>query len=294
MKHVHASLSQGRRYLRPAAWAVGGVAAAAAAGLQMMRKSDEGQAEDAWRDLAVRADPAPERFSLDMLEGLPEPAQRYLRFAIEPGTPLRTAAVIEMTGRFGLGDNSKHSFHPMRARQILAAPRGFVWVPRIGSGVMRMSGSDALVDERAWTRFWLLGAVPLVRAADTPDLARSAVGRMVGEALWTPAALLPASGVRWETAEANIARAVFTIRGEEHRVDIRIAPDGRPLEVVLSRWSNVNPAKTFRWQPFGATIEAVGSFGGFTVPIRLSGGNLFGTPDYFPFYQAEVAGIRFL
>lgn len=293
MKHEQASGRSGPRWTRLAGLIVGSAAVAAGAGSQLLRGSDERQAEDARRELTARTGSQPKRFSLDMLDGLPEPAQRYLRFAIRPGTPLRTTALIEMIGRFGLGDSSKHSYYPMRARQILVPPLGFVWVPKIGSGLMRMSGSDALVDERAWTRFWLLGAVPLVRAADTPDLTRSAVGRMVGEALWTPAALLPGNGMRWEAADTNVARAMFMIRGEEHRVDIRVAPDGRPLEVVVRRWSNVNPEKAFRWQPSGATIEAVGTFGGFTVPTRLSGGNHFGTPDYFPFYQAEVTKVAY-
>ena len=91
-----------------------------------------------------------------MIAGLPEPARRYFRFAIAPGTPLRTVAVIEMTGRFGLGDKADHRFQPMRARQILAPSYSSVWIPRIGSGLMRMSGSDVLVDGAAWTRFWLL------------------------------------------------------------------------------------------------------------------------------------------
>jgi len=229
-----------------------------------------------------------------MVAGLPEPAQRYLRHAITPGTPLRTVAVIEMAGRFGLGDKNDHRFWPMRARQILAPPFGFVWIPHIGSGLMRMSGSDGLVGHEAWTRFWLLGTVPLVRAAGTPDLARSAVGRTIGEALWVPASLMPANGISWEPVGTDSARAVFEVRGERHAIELTVNDHGRPLSIVLQRWSSANPEGIFRWQPFGATIEAVGTFSGYTVPTRLSGGNHFGTADYFPFFQAEVLSIEHL
>jgi hypothetical protein len=181
----------------------------------------------------------------------------------------------------------------MRARQILAPPRGFVWIPAIGSGLTRMSGSDALVDDKAWTRFWLLGTVPLVRASGTADLARSAVGRAIAEVLWVPAALLPGSGVAWEPVDADRARAVFTALGEHHAIELTVAPDGRPLSVRLDRWSDANPERVFRWQPFGATVEAVGSFGGYTVPTSVKGGNNFGTEDYFAFFQAEVIALDY-
>jgi hypothetical protein len=282
-----------RRRSGRAALAVAGLAAIGLVGARLLRAADAREAEAAWATLAGRAEPRPACFDPAMIADLPEPARRYFRFAIAPGTPLRAVAIVEMGGRFGLGDKADHRFYPMRARQILAPPQGFVWIPRIGSGLMRMSGSDALVGETAWTRFWLLGSVPLVRASGTADLARSAVGRAVGEALWAPAALLPANGVAWEPVDADRARAVLTVRGERHAVELAVAPDGRPLSVALDRWSDANPERVFRWQPFGATIEAVGSFGGYTVPTRIRGGNHFGTGDYFPFFQAEVTAVDY-
>ncbi len=293
---MHASRSRAtasRSRLGTAALVAAGLMAAGLVGTQLLRAADACGAEAAWTALASRAEPRPARFDPAMVAGLPEPARRYFRFAIAPGTPLRTVAFIEMGGRFGLGDKTDHRFYPMHARQVLAPPHGFVWIPRIGSGLMRMSGSDALVDDTAWTRFWLLGTVPLVRASGATDLARSAIGRAIGEALWAPAALLPANGVAWEAVDADRARAIFAVRGERHAVELTVAPDGRPLSVALERWSNANPERVFRWQPFGATIEAVGSFSGFTVPTRISGGNHFGTGDYFPFFQAEVITVDY-
>ncbi len=282
-----------RRRAGRAVLVAAGLAAVGLVSTQLLRVADAREAGAAWATLAGLDEPRPARFDSGMIAGLPEPARRYFRFAIAPGTPLRAVAIVEMGGRFGLGDKADHRFHPMRARQVLAPPHGFVWIPRIGSGLMRVSGSDALVGETAWTRFWLLGTVPLVRASGTADLARSAVGRAIGEALWAPAALLPANGVTWEPVDVDSARAVFVVRGERHVVELTVAPDGRPLSVALDRWSDANPERVFRWQPFGATIEAVGRFGGYTVPTRISGGNHFGTEDYFPFFQAEVTAVGY-
>jgi hypothetical protein len=70
-------------------------------------------------------------------------------------------------------------------------PYGFIWILIIDSGLMRVPGSDALVDDRAWTRFWLLGIVQQVRPSGTTDIVRSAVGRAIDEALWVYASKTP-------------------------------------------------------------------------------------------------------
>jgi hypothetical protein len=73
---------------------------------------------------------------------------------------------------------------PMSAEQILAAPHGFVWKFNAGDGLMRVSGSDVASDSVSWSRFWLLGVVPVARAGGNPDHSRSAFGRYVAEAVF--------------------------------------------------------------------------------------------------------------
>jgi len=41
-------------------------------------------------------------------------------------------------------------------------------------------------------------------------------------------------------------------------------------------------------QPFAGTMLVERTFGGFTVPSKVSIGNHFGTPDFLPFFQAEI------
>lgn len=60
------------------------------------------------------------------------------------------------------------------------------------------------------------------------------------------------------------------------------------------RWSDANPEKRFRLQPFGGTADAEATFGGFTIPSRLNVGNHNGTDDYLPFFQAKVVSARHL
>jgi len=242
-----------------------------------------------WQRLAALQPSAPALFSTDLIADLPEPARRYFTFAIQPGTPLLPVAEIDMTGQFSLGTKDNPSYQPMEARQILAAPQGFVWAMRTRGG-MPVSGSDA----GSWTRFRIFWLIPVARLGGDPDHTRSAFGRYVAEAvIWSPAALLPGPAVTWEALDKDRARVTIRHDGLEQAVDVTVDADGRPVEVRFQRWSNANPDKVHRLQPFGALMSDFQDVQGYRLPFRIEAGNMFGTDDYFPFFLADVTGIRF-
>lgn len=246
-----------------------------------------------WRQLAAGQPATPPSFDESMVAELPGPARRYFCFSIQAGTPLATVAEIRMHGEFSLGDKDAPKYMPMTAKQILAAPRGFIWKVRAGRW-LPISGSDAAGDGTSWSRFWLAGIVPVARAGSEPDHARAAFGRYIAEAVfWTPAALLPCHGVQWEHVDDATARAIVSHRNLQQAVDVTIDASGRPVKVVFQRWSNANPEKTYRLQPFGGFLSDYRVFDGFRLPTRIEAGNFFGTDDYFPFFRATVSSIRF-
>ena len=249
------------------------------------RRSDRAE----WNRLAALQPIAPETFSPEMLAGLPEPARRYFAYMIEPGAPLMPVVEIDMEGAFSLGTKENPRYQPMEAHQILAAPEGFVWSMRTRGG-MPLSGSDS----GRWTRFRIFGLVPVGRLGGDPDHTRSAFGRYVAEAtIWAPAALLPAPGVVWSAVDADTARVTITHGNIEQAVDVTVDPHGRPVEVAFQRWSNANPDKVHRLQPFGAVMSDFREVSGYRLPFRVEAGNMFGTEEYFPFFLAEVSDIRF-
>ena len=254
----------------------------------------DGRAEqDAWRRLVSRQPAAPARFEVSMIAALPDPAQRYFRFAIAPGTSLHTVAEIVMTGEFSLGSKDTPRYMPMRAEQVLAAPHGFVWKARVGDRIW-FSGADGAADGGSWSCFWLLGIVPVARTGNNADHMRAAFGRYVAEAVfWTPAALLPGKHVRWEAIDESSARVIVTYSELEQAVDATVDAEGRLVKVVIQRWSNANPEKTFRSQPFGGYLSDYRTFDGFRLPTSVEAGNHFETDDYFAFFKATVTDVRF-
>ncbi len=226
-----------------------------------------------------------------MVKDLPEPARRYFNYTITEGAPLVRVVEIDMHGQLGLGDKAEPNYIAMKARQILAPPHGLVWALQSGS----ISGSDGATPKNSWTRFWLFNVVPVVRVGGDADHRLSAFGRVVAEgAFWAPASLLPKENVVWELLDENSARAIITYEDFRQSVDITVAANGQPTEVLIQRWSNANPQQEYRMQPFGGSLADFREFGGYRLPTRVEGGNMMGTDEYFPFYKVEVSDIRLI
>lgn len=260
-----------------------------------LHSRDRAQLRAVWQALEAAREADPPRFDPTMADGLPEVAQRYFARAIAPGTPLHRVVWLEMEGSFVLNGNAL----PMRAREILASPvAGFVWQAEMGSGWMRFAGSDGYLaagsgPRESWTKFWLRGVIPVARIGNSDDHARAAATRAMLEAVWAPASLLPQFGARWTQSGPDRAEVRLDAAPGIEPMQITLDAAGNVIEVVALRWSDANPEKVFRSQPFGGRMLEWGSFDGFTIPTRVELGNLFGMPDYAPLFFATVVAARF-
>ena len=252
------------------------------------------EAEIALDSIIVRAKPSPGTFDPAMVSHLPEIARRYFTHAIAVGAPLHTTARIEMEGTFLLGDSTSFQSYAMTARQVLSPPSELVWIPIMRSGAISISGSDALVQGKGWTRFWINSLVPVANNQTSPDLVRSAQFRSAMEGIWAPAALLPRPGITWSQPSPDVARVTIAAAQAPIVLDLTLSPNGAVREVVGLRWSNENPDKQFRLQPFGALVLSETTFEGFTIPSQVQVGNHFGTQAYFPFFEAQVTAAHYL
>ncbi len=255
----------------------------------LWRLSDVRAERRARQALIQRGSTAPSVYDPVLVDGLPEPAQRFFNFTIQPGTPLHPVVEIEMEGELSLGTRERPNYRPMRARQLLAAPHGFIWSLR-WNGVR---GSDGALPDRSWTRFWLFGLLPVVRASG-PDHQRSSFGRLIADStFWAPASMLPGRYVSWQTLGENSARAVAQYGDLEQAIDLHVAETGQPERIVFQRWSNANPEGRHRLQAFGGDFSDFESFEGYRLPTTVIAGNHYGSDDYFPFFKAQVTRVRF-
>ena len=245
-----------------------------------------------WSSLMPVPSEAPEAFDPDAIKDLPAVAQRYLRHAIAPGTPLADAVVLRMQG--SLRTTPKGGWSRLEADELLAAPTGFVWRARLGRGLGRIEGVDWLAHGQGGMRLWVLGLLPAVNRTNDEDFRRSAAGRMMVESVMLPTAFLPRHGAAWEAAGDDTARVTLVVDGEPCTLTLRVSESGALREISTERWGNQTPNGAYAMIPYGVTIDEEATFDGYTVPVRMRGGWGFGSGDYFEFFRPEVAHARYV
>lgn len=273
---------------RPWALVLGGalaVAAVTAGALAATHWRDGRGAADLARALA--APPGETPFDPADLEGLPEPARRYLAAALAPGTRPARSVRLEMAGRMRLGTE----WVRLLATEHLAAD-GFVWAANLDRDGTPIRVWDSLGPEGGATRAWLMSLVPVARASG-PMVTRSATGRLAAELIWLPSALLPGPGVRWEAVDADTARVRLAMGGRTQVVTLQLDTDGHPTAASLTRWGDPDGDGVFEKAPFGAELGGFRAFGGHTIPTRVRVGWGFGTDAFAPFFEVEVTAADF-
>jgi hypothetical protein len=243
-----------------------------------------------WEQLREPAGQA--RFDPQSLAALPEPAQRYLRHAIAPGTPLASSVVARMEGRIGLEPGGDKL--PFRAEQVLATPRGLIWKASVGDGVMRISGDDRYTNGEGAMRWYLWQIIPMLSAAG-PDVSRSAAGRVAMEAVaLLPSALVPETGALWQAVNENAARVRVRVGAEESSILVAVGPDGRLERIEMMRWDSEGADGRPGYVLW--VVEALDGeqgFGGYTLPKRLRVTTRAGTPRADSFFEATITAADF-
>lgn len=281
--------ARGAVTLYGAALSVAGAIFVVAVILGSYRALLERHVERVWADLQAAGEPA--LFDPEMVAELPAPAQRYLLRAIAPGTALAIAVSLEMQGQITLAPGTEA--RAFQARQLLATPRGLLWLARIGDG-RSLWGYDFYAHDSGGMRWLLWGIVPMVHASGA-DITRSAAGRVALEApLWLPSALLPQRGARWEAVDEQRVRVHLKIGTEALTPELTIAEDGRLERVEMRRWAldgvGGQPGYAL-WVGDSMTEEK--TFDGYTIVTRVRATSHAGTPQASPFITAVVTRAEF-
>jgi hypothetical protein len=233
--------------------------------------------------------PATNRFfDPNAFSSLPEPAQRYLCHAIAPGTPL--ASAVKMTSH---GEIKLKGWSPFTAEQVNRIDGRLLWTATIRQSGMPITGFDSLIGGEARMNWRLFGFIPIANA-DGDDVTQSGIGRYQGEAVWLPS-LLCDSSVTWESSGPNQVTANLSTLGRNTRLSLTIDGDGRLEQLAFLRWGNPN-GSDFHNEDYGAVIEEERTFGGYTVPSKLTVGWYFGTGRFKSegeYFRATIDSAQF-
>ncbi len=145
------------------------------------------------------------------LANLPAPVQRYFRAALTDGRSIVTAATVEHTGRFNMGDSGEHWKRFSSTQRVTTNRPGFDWDARIAiMPGLAVHVHDAYIAGKGLLQAAALGFIPVAHVEGGGELARGELMRYFAEAAWYPTALVPGQGVRWEPVDDRSARATLT------------------------------------------------------------------------------------
>ena len=229
--------------------------------------------EDLWESPPLV--PALATFDPDTLDDSLPLAQRYLRRAIAPGTPLASAVRLQMHGTIKLG----HQWHFFTGEEVIRWQRGMIWRATTWMQGLPIFGADRLVDGVCDVRWKLLGLLPVMQASGK-DVARSGAGRIQGEAVWLPSVFCNPE-VHWTELNASQVRADFTAFGEPAHLTLTLDVQGSIQRVAFQRWGNPEGGD-YHYATFGVTAEASGTFEGYTIPTQIRAGWFLGTDRFEP------------
>jgi hypothetical protein len=228
------------------------------------------------------------RFDAAVPPGLDEPVRRYFTHALTDGAPLARRARLRLGGTIKVGVWLRF------ASVWEGDARGFAWRATCGPGPLRplrvhdqFADGVGFMDIRLRPPLRRLPALKLLHV-ENDDAARSGAGRAALEALWVPGALLPDRGVEWRAESDDVIVATWDVPPERPELHISIGPEGAVTSYRAQRWSDSKSG----YVPFGAEVHVERTFGGATIPSRITAGWGHGTPSWAPFFRGEVVAVE--
>jgi hypothetical protein len=256
--------------------------------LTIIRLQYDAEVSQIWQGL--KSTSSDRLFTHELIADLPAPVQKYFTHAIAPETPLADYVELKMSGKFQLQPNA--NWLPMEAREIISTLPGFVWQAKMGRGLSKFTGADYSDRGKSRMRFFWWGLIPLVDARNE-NIDRSASGRLAGEYIWLPSALLPHNGVTWQAIAPDTIQANFKLDNQPINLTLTIDAEGRLLKMSLPRWGDRTPDGSWQYILFGGEIKAEQTFEGYTIPAIVHVGWGFGSQDYWEFFQTNIEQAKF-
>lgn len=145
------------------------------------------------------------------LNSLPIPVQKYFRYVLTDGQPFIKTTWIRQHGELKLSPKS-NDWSTFKATQIISQNSvSFLWDAKINIvPLLHVRVMDSLVGENGEGNVFLMSAISIGSDKNKPELNSGALYRYLAEAVWHPTALLPQSGVIWESVDEYKAIAHFT------------------------------------------------------------------------------------
>jgi hypothetical protein len=196
--------------------------------------------------------------------GLPEPLQRYLRYAQVVGkAPIRT---VRLKQRGSMRIQPGQKWLPMVAEQYFTtAPPAFLWHTTIRPfPLVSISATDRFADDHGTMQIKLWSAIPLGNARG-PEMDRGELQRYLLEMAWFPTAWL-SPAIEWQAIDANSVKATIRHQGVTASGVLHVNAQGQLTRLSADRYREEHGH--YRLDPWTAQSSENEDVEGIRIPTR--------------------------
>jgi hypothetical protein len=198
-----------------------------------------------------------------MLEGLPEPVQRYLRYTGLVGQPRANTVYLKQTGRFRLG--ADRPWMPMTAQEWYTVdPPSLLWKARFKmAGLPLVSARDHYEGGRGHM-FGKVAGLFTVFDARGPQLDQATMLRYLNEIMWFPSAFL-SEHIFWQSVDDHAADSVFTDGDQSVSGRWFFDQQGRITNFKARRYREIDG--DYSLDDWSTPITGYGTLAGLNLPV---------------------------
>ena len=236
--------------------------------------------------LATNSVTEPAIVTNDDLAALPEPVQRWLRWAQVVGKEYPITVRLKQEGRFRQAEGG--NWMSFTAEEYFTTePPAFVWKTRMQMfPFVSIVGRDRYADGRGVIEMRLLGIVPVANAAG-PAMDQGALLRYLNEMMWFPAAAL-SPYITWTELDVISAVATMSYAGVTASATFVFDAEGKPVDMIAER----QDLSRGRLETWSTPLRAYGEFHGVRVPSEGAGVWKYESGD-FPYIELRITEVEY-
>jgi hypothetical protein len=169
-------------------------------------------------------------FSYAQIEGLPEPIQRYFKFALSEGQKDIQFVRLTHDGQFRSSQNA--AWTKIRGEQYFTtSPPGFIW-----KGSTRFfSAQDMYIGGHGRLIVLLLSFIKIIDGKGS-QFDQGELSRWLAESVWFPTNLLPNKNVSWSAIDDSHVKLIFSHLGVELVFILTINMTGEIVQIESKRY----------------------------------------------------------
>lgn len=209
----------------------------------------------------------------EMLEGLPEPVRRYLRYTGVVGKPIVRTAYLTQAGTMRLAVNQPRI--PLTARQwYTIKPAGFIWDGTMHLGPLPLARARDRYSGGKGNMLVKAGSLVTVVNATGKEMDQGSMMRYLSEMIWFPSAFVR-DNITFEPVDDMSARVTLTDHGRSVTGTLHFDEEGRLTNFVAKRYWMTGGA--FELRTWSTPVTEYGHLAGLNLPVR--GKAVWNLPD---------------